>query len=125
MIVHDDLFVIFTSMGEENDQKKELGVPKGPLLVWVYGAWYKKRNVTTTIVKEKYSKLFGLELVSKDNFVRLIKKTKQLKDNAKTLADYGIKGPGPGKLTCPIRLMNVSAQIYLSAHLFFFLNIFS
>ena len=68
MIVHDDLFVIFTSMSEVSDEKKETGVPKSPLFVWIYGAWYKKRNVTTTVVKERYRSLFGLDLVSKNRF---------------------------------------------------------
>ena len=62
-----DLVIVF-KQSAKNSLGLNYGVPQGPLLTYVLGAWFMEQNITLTALASKYSALFGLEISKSHDF---------------------------------------------------------
>ena len=86
MSFSSELIIIYKQSTNESSVLS-YGVPQGPLLTYVFGAWFKGKNITLTTLAKKYSALFGLEITKSHEFVGPFNSEEELKKFSYLLAE--------------------------------------
>lgn len=63
-MISSNLYIIFNTRNLSRDNSLEYGVPQGPLLNYICGAWVGERCILSSVVSDKYRSLFGVEITS-------------------------------------------------------------
>ena len=86
MSFQNDLVIVFKQSTKDSSENS-YGVPQGPLLTYVLGAWFKGRNITLTSFSKKYFALFGLEISQSLDFYGPFNSEEELKKFSYLLAE--------------------------------------
>lgn len=78
MSFSNDLIIVF-KQSTKLSSNSSYGVPQGPLLTYVLGAWFMEKNITLTAFANKYSALFGLGLSKSHEFYGPFNSEEELK----------------------------------------------
>lgn len=86
-MISTDLFIIFNADKLRTEDRSEYGIPQGPILNYIYGAWVGGRCILSSVVSEKYEKLFGVEIANVDGMLGPFNSEDELKKFGYLMAD--------------------------------------
>ena len=63
-MISSNLYIIFNTRNIGSEGSLQYGVPQGPILNYICGAWVGERCILSSVVSDKYRSLFGVEMTN-------------------------------------------------------------